>query len=249
MTMRKEFIIAACSLAMAACAPSYVYRPAANATATMKGRAAADYPIPPTSPQGDVRLASFGMTNVSSSGTPGKAQKAIHVRMIVADNSQTPWTLDASKQLVALPGGQQLAPAYVTTHDGEAGLPSVTVPAGGKRILDLLYALPPDMQSASQVPEFDVVWHVATPQQQVSERTPFDRLRVDPEVVGASDPYWSADERWGGPFWYDPYIPGYRSDVLIGAPRWGGWGRGRGHLEAHGGRGGFGHGGGHGGHR
>jgi hypothetical protein len=245
--MSRQILIVACGLAMAACGPTYVYQPAANATATMKGRVAADYKIPSTAPQGDVRLASFGMSKITPSNNPDQREKAVHVRMIVNDNGQAPWTLDTRQQVIVLPDGQQVAPALVTTREGLSGLPSVTVPAGGKRIIDLFYPLPANMQSASQVPEFDVVWHVDTPQQQVTERTPFERLRVDPEVAYGYGPEWGVgDGGWGGP-WYGAGYYGYGGGFVVGAPHWGGHGEGMGH-EGHGGFGGGGHGGGgHGG--
>src|SRR5262245_47152487 len=49
-----------CALA-AGCAYEYVYRPAENATATVRGQVAARYQIPTNNPQGDVRVASFGV--------------------------------------------------------------------------------------------------------------------------------------------------------------------------------------------
>jgi hypothetical protein len=240
--MSKQMTILACSLAMAACAPTYVYRPATNATATIKGRVAADYPIPPAAPKGDVRLASFGMSDISPNAAAFAHQKAIHVRMIVADNSQTAWTLDTRQQVVALPDGQQLAPAYVATRDGQGGLPSVTVAAGSKRIIDLFYPLSPAMQSASRVPEFDVVWRVDTPEEQVTERTPFDRLQIEPATAYGDGPEWGAwDDGWGGPFWHDPMYPGYGGAIFVGAPHWGDGKQGRGgHEEGHGGHEAFG---------
>src|SRR5882757_8129505 len=95
------------SFAITSCAASYAYRPASNATDTPKGRVAADYQIPPTAPQGVVRLLSFGMSKISPSGRPDENHKAVHVRMIVTDNSQTPWTIDTRQQTIALPNGQQ----------------------------------------------------------------------------------------------------------------------------------------------
>ncbi len=140
--MTRQITILVSSIAMASCSPGFFYRPADNATATMKGRVAADYQIPPNAPRGDVRLASLGIGKISMSGSPNQKQKAVHVRMIVTDNSQTPWTMDMRQQAIALPDGQQLAPAYVSTHEGQNGLSSVTVPARGKRIIDLFYGLP-----------------------------------------------------------------------------------------------------------
>jgi hypothetical protein len=194
---------------MASCSPAFIYRPADNATATMTGRVAADYQIPPNAPRGDLRLASFGMGKIPMSGSPNQNQKAIHVRMIVTDNSQTPWTMDMRQQAIALPDGQQLAPAYVSTHEGQKGLPSVTVPARGKRIIDIFYGLPPNIQPASQLSSFSVVWHVNMPQQQVTERTRFDRMRVEPATVpfrerNASDIGWAGGEAPSERFeWYE----------------------------------------------
>jgi hypothetical protein len=236
--MTRQITILMCSLGMASCAPAYVYRPAENATATIKGHVAADYQIPPNAPEGDVRLASFGMSRISPSGTPNQAEQAVHLRMIVTDNDRAPWTLDTRQQVIALSDGQQLAPAYVTTREGQAGLPSVTVPANGKRIIDLFYPLPANMQQASQVPEFDVVWHIRTPQQEVTERTPFDRVRVEPaDAYGYGYGWGPWGDGWGGPFWSDPLYAGYRGDIFVGAPHWGGWGGERGGFEGHGGGG------------
>lgn len=195
--MTKQITILVGSLAMASCSPDYFYRPAEHATATMTGRVAADYQIPPNAPHGDVRLAYFGMTHISGSGAPNQNQKAVHLRMIVTDSSETPWTMDTRQQAMAFPDGQQLAPAHVTTSEGRVGLPSVMVPARGERVIDLFYRLPANMQSASQVPAFTVVWHVNTPQQQVTERTRFDRMRVEPMAVPFG-PELDVLDGWGG---------------------------------------------------
>jgi hypothetical protein len=207
--MTRQITILMSSIAMASCSPGFFYRPADNATATMTGRVAADYQIPANAPRGDVRLASFGIGKISMSGSPNQKQKAVHVRMIVTDNSQTPWTMDMRQQAIALPDGQQLTPAHVSTHEGQNGLPSVTVPARGKRIIDLFYGLPANIQSASQLPSFSVVWHVNMPQQQLTERTRFDRMPVAPATVPdgerhASDIGWAGGEARSERFeWYE----------------------------------------------
>jgi hypothetical protein len=179
--MTRQITMLVGSLAMASCSPDYVYRPAENATATITGRLAADYQVPPNAPQGDVRLAYFGTSKISM----GKARrlKAVRMRMIVTDNSQTPWTMDTRQQTIAFPDGLQLAPAHVITDEGQGGLPSVTVPARGERVIDLFYRLPANRQSASQVPAFTVLWRVDTPQEQVTERTRFARMRIEPPTI------------------------------------------------------------------
>jgi hypothetical protein len=179
--MTRQIAMLVGSLAMASCSPDYVYRPAENATATITGRAAADYQVPPNTPEGDVRLAYFGTSKIAVS--EARRQKAVRVRMIVTDNGQTPWTMDTRQQALAFPNGLQLAPTHVITDEGQGGLPSVIIPARGERVIDLYYRLPANMQSASQVPAFTLVWHVDTPEQQVTERTRFARMRVDPAAI------------------------------------------------------------------
>lgn len=207
-------------LALAACAPSYVYQPATNATAQIRGRVAAEYQIPAAQPRGDVRLASFGFSNVSSTRAPNERERAVHVRMVVANNSAQPWTVDTREQRLDLPGRAPMPPAYVHAHEGDQSLPYVTVPAGGKRTIDLFYPLPPELQSAQHLPEFDVVWRVHTEDQTVVERTPFDRLRITPVYAAGYGPGWvNYGPWWGGPFWYDPWYPvGVLPPAYVGVP-------------------------------
>src|SRR5215471_16053378 len=56
----------AAALVVAGCAGSrdYFYAPAAHATGQANGFPAAVYPIPPEQPAGEVRIASFGVTEV-----------------------------------------------------------------------------------------------------------------------------------------------------------------------------------------
>jgi hypothetical protein len=195
--MTRQITILVGSLAIASCSPDYIYRPAENATATIAGHLAADYQIPPKAPQGDVRLAYFGVTKIAVNGAPNQKQKAVHMRMIVTDASQAPWTVDTRQQAMAFPDGEQLAPAHVTTSSGQGGLPSVVVPARGERVIDLFYRLPGNARSASQVPAFTVVWHVDTPEQRVTEQTRFDRKRVEPSPVPYGADLDVLDNGWG----------------------------------------------------
>jgi hypothetical protein len=151
--------------------------------------------------------------------------------MVVANNSAEPWTVDTREQRIALPGQRQTPPAFVHTAEGDVTLPYVTVPAGDKRTIDLFYPLPADLQSAKHIPEFDVVWRVHTDEQTVAERTPFDRLRVEPQYAAGYGPGWGYyGGWWGGPYWYDPWYPAgllprafVGAPVVMGAPTWG-WG-------------------------
>jgi hypothetical protein len=188
----------AAALALSACSEEYVYRPAVNPSATVAGSLAAYYEIPPEAPRGSVRIASLGFSRLEVEG--GKTLRAIHLRMVVANNDTTPWTVDTREQRIDLPGHGMSRAAFVGTHGVTP--PFVSVPTGGKRTVDLFYPLPQGLDDASHIPEFDVVWSVVTGARAVSERTPFDRLRVEPAAAYGYDwgPYWG----WG---WYDPFYP------------------------------------------
>jgi hypothetical protein len=187
--------------------PQYHYAPQENAAARVSGQPAAYYPIPPASPRGDLRVAALGFSDLRVV-SPGVAElqaeaqadgpapggpnepnepltpaaeprhvRAMHVRMLVDDNDEKPWTVDTREQLGELQGDGQSLAAFVAASAGEP--PVITVPAGGSVTLDLYYPLPAGMQSASEVPKFDVLWHVRTPDGIVARRTRFERLRIE----------------------------------------------------------------------
>jgi hypothetical protein len=238
------------------CAPQYSYVPTTNATATVQGRVAADYPMPPSAPQGDVRIASYGMTDVSPQKAPGEVLRALHLRVVLADNGATPWTFDIRDQRVELDGREVLAPAFASANPGIPP-PLVTVAQGGKRVVDLFFLLPADLQHADAIPEFDAMWRVnAGAAGVIAERTPFERLTVEPEQGGYDDWDYGGDYYWGGPYWMNDEFPyggvgvpyGYfgggafiRRSAHFSR---GGGGRGGG-FHGGGGHGGGGHGGGH----
>jgi len=226
--MQRILACAALAVGVGGCAPTYVYQPAQNATAQMHGRLAADYEIPASHPEGDVRLASFGISDVSPEGSPNLKQRAIHVRLVVANNGGQYWSLDAREQRIDLPGAGQMSPAYVGSGQPETGLPMISIAPGGKRTLDLFYPLPATLQSAKQIPEFDLLWKINTGTQIVAERTPFDRLKIEP--VYAYGYGWDyAPYAWGGPYWFDPWYPAgvlgpefTVGSVVVGRPTWSG---------------------------
>jgi hypothetical protein len=209
--------LAALALGVAACESSYFYRPAVNANAQVQGRRAAEYKLPtPASPAGDLRVASFGVAKVNPQGTQPGPVHALHVRLIVSNSSNQPWQIDARQQMVQLQDGRQLSPSFSRSEDGD--VPVAVVPPSGKRTLDIFYPLPPDQEKASRIPEFDVLWRVDTGGGRVvAQRTPFERLRLEPYYagVGWGYPYGRAFG-WGPYGWYDPFWgPAY-----IGVPGW-----------------------------
>jgi len=235
------------------CAPQYAYVPTTNATATVQGRVAAEYPIPPSAPQGDVRIASYGMTEVTPQSAPGEVLRALHLRLVLADNGASPWTFDTREQRIELVGGGVVAPAFASANEGVPP-PVVTVARNGKRIVDLFFLLPADLQHAEAIPEFDALWRVDTGAGIVAERTPFDRLAVEPDYGGYDAWDYGGEYYWGGPYWMNPDFAsfGYSGGYLGGgvsinrSPHFshGGGGRGGG-FHGGGFRGGGGHGGGH----
>lgn len=189
------------ALLFTACAhESYVYSPAEQATATVNGFPAARYGVPPERPMGTVLIASPGV--VEAKYQDSGVTHVIAVRMVVENNSDDmPWTVDSREQHIVLRSGGESAPAYVNS-DGQ-GSPILQIARGGKRTLDLYYPLPANATDARQIPEFDVRWQVHTGERAVAERTPFDRMRLEPVYANSYydgfgyEPYW----------WYDPFWP------------------------------------------
>jgi hypothetical protein len=189
------------------CAPQYAYVPTTNASATVQGRLAAEYPIPPSAPQGDVRIASYGMTDVSTQSAPSEVLRALHLRVVLADSSASPWSFDIREQRVELGDHEVLAPAFASANPGTPP-PIVTVDRNGKRIVDLFFLLPANLQHADAIPEFDAMWRVnAGAAGVIAERTPFERLTVEPDEGGYADWDYGGGYYWGGPYWMNADLP------------------------------------------
>jgi len=214
-----KWIATLAALMLAACAPNYTYQPAEHATGSIGGHVAADYQIPPAAPQGDVRLASFGLGELAPAKGSADSAQALHLRMVVSNNGQQPWTVDTRDQKLDIKGSGPVAPAFSTTREGNADLPLVTVAPGSKRVIDLFFPLPPTQQSAGTIPEFDAIWNVHAGAQDVVERTPFDRLKIEPAYDPALAPEYGFYGDWGGPFWYDPMYPDAFSRPWYGGAR------------------------------
>jgi hypothetical protein len=196
------------SLAAFACERDYVYRPAVTtSSATIAGLPASYYGIPQEAPHGNVRIAMMGFADIKPMNASQPEAHTLQVRMIVANNSQRPWSLDTQAQLAALPNGNPVAPAYVTVNG--ATPPAITIAPGRDVTLDLFYPLPERTRKESQVPSFDFVWTVDTDARRVVERTPFERT----EIVVAEESY-PGSYVMGEPF-YDTYYT-YGGAVVMG---------------------------------
>jgi len=173
--------------ATAACASGrYIYEPEENATARISGRPAAYYPVPPQAPRGDVRVATLGIAALQSPDGQGPSVHVMHVRMIVDDNADTvAWQVDTREQLGGIGGYEQSRPAFASVNPGRA--PVVTIAPGATATLDLFYPLPVDMQEASEVPRFELLWKLGTSGGPVAERATFERVPVEPQPPEAPE--------------------------------------------------------------
>ena len=184
-----------------ACEPQYAYVPVTNAT-VIAGHVAADYPVPKEAPRGDVRVASYGIADLGARGHDERV-RALHLRLTLIDNSDRAWAMDTRDQLVDLEGYGQSIAAYASANAGSAP-PSITVSPMSKRVVDLFFPLPTELQRAERLPSFDVVWKVHADGKEIVERTAFERITVDPPP--SFDPMYDygAQYYWGPPYYYDP---------------------------------------------
>jgi hypothetical protein len=192
-----------------ACASGrYIYEPEENATARISGRPAAYYPVPPQAPRGDVRVATLGIATLQSPSGHGPSVHVMHVRMIVDDNADTvAWQVDTREQLGGIGGFRQSRPAFASVSPGRP--PVVTIAPGASATLDLFYPLPADMEEASEIPRFELLWKLGTSAGPVAERATFERLRIE----SAPPPGAYASGEWWGPGWY-----GWHEPLWPGAP-------------------------------
>jgi hypothetical protein len=181
------------ALGLASCANGGTYVPSVTSNAVVAKMEAADYPIPPEKPTGDVRLATLGVIDVHPMEAPTGTAKAIHLRMVATNTGSSPWTIDAREQRIAVAGGAQIRAGEAFTVQG-AQPPVVKVAPGGKETIDLFFLLPTALRQASTRPEFDVLWTVHTATRIVEERTSFDRLSNS--TYYGDD--WNSVGGWGG---------------------------------------------------
>jgi hypothetical protein len=216
--------LAAVSWAAGCSSARYLYHPEENATARVAGRPAAYYAIPSQSPRGEVRLAVLGIAKLEPRGRAGgqgaasdsdaEPIPAVHVRMVVDNNDDTAaWQVDTRQQVGSLDHYGKSRPALASLSAGHP--PIASIAAGASETLDLYYPLPAAMQSASEVPHFELLWHVQTAEAPVTERTTFERVRIEePPPAG----YYACGVQAPGPGWYGWYDPFWPNYAFWGAP-------------------------------
>jgi hypothetical protein len=181
----------------------YVYTPD-TANATVAGLPAARTPIPPERPQGAIEVTSYGVTDLRRGDT--KIQ-ALHVRAVVTnDGDDRPWTVDTTQQMLAIPGEGQSRAMFVNSDVNT--LPTVTIARHERRVLDFYFPLPDTVRGESQLPRFEMLWQVNTPERVVASRTSFERVDKEPEVAYSTVPVgWPLWAGYGPYWWYDPFYP------------------------------------------
>jgi hypothetical protein len=182
-------------LAVISCAPrAYVYAPVTTTSAEVAGRPAASYPIPRDAPEGTAQIVSFGVADVQPEEA-GELVRALCMRLIVANQSERGWSVDARVQALVFEDGQEATPMYALAP----GAPMVEVPGGRTQTIDLFFPLPAGAEDARALPRFDAVWSVRTSRSVVTGRTPFARSAVEPKAY--------ADI--AAPFWLDRLDPAF----------------------------------------
>ncbi|HVK64196.1 MAG TPA: hypothetical protein VM694_06975 [Polyangium sp.] len=206
-------LLLALALAVTGCGGSYYYQPAEQANATVSGYPAARYDIPPGTGQGDVRVSSFGVTDVRLSEDE-EPVRALHVRFVVAnEDGAAPWTVDTRDlrvQFADMAG--ETAP--VLANATQASMPVVVIPRGESTTIDAYFPLPESLRGARDLPQFDIVWRVHTDDRVVTQRTPFERRSIEPPPSTVT---YGFGYGWGGgayPYWwYDPFF--YPRSVVV----------------------------------
>jgi hypothetical protein len=183
----------------AGCAHQYMYVPAGPAG----GGAAARYPVPPSAPQGEVYVTSFGPTDLEVG--PGQPGTLLHARVAVSNGSPVPWTVDGRQQFMAAPGQQPQAATFLNTDAGTG--PIYEVQPGRANVFDLYFALPPPLDDPRNLGGFALDWNVNAGGQVVAQQTPFQRVEGLPPSYDAYPPYVAVGLGFGLGWWYGPFYP------------------------------------------
>jgi hypothetical protein len=162
--------------AASACASSRqsIYEPIQHTGTLISGYPAAVYPVA----GGDVRVASFGATEVVPKGEHGPV-RVLQARMILTNTSEpATWLLDTRNVKANVPALGEHRASFVNTDSGE--LPMVEIHPGEKKIVDFYF---PMREDTPTVPIFTVQWQLETAQHTVAQLTTFERHSVEPDYT------------------------------------------------------------------
>ncbi len=238
MKLRSAAALLACA-ASSACEASYAYIPARGTTTIVGGNLAAQFDVPAEAPheapRGHVWIESSGIVDLTPEASDEEIH-VLHVRAVIENDTDQEWVFDTREQQIVIDKRGPTAVAFATADAGTQP-PQVTAAAGTKRMVDLYFSLPDDLEEDADLPQFDALWRLTTPTRAIAERTSFERVDESTQSYAAGPDYLVGDAYWG-PYWYNPYYPRF-AFVVIG-PR-----RGIGHgfvFHGGGGHGYYGHG-------
>jgi hypothetical protein len=207
------------------CAHQYMYMPIGPGAS---GGAAAQFPVPPAAPQGEVYVTSFGFTDFDNG--QGGAQRLLHARVAVSNGSAATWEVDGRQQFLAMPGQAPQPPSFMNTNAGTG--PVYPVAPGAANVFDLYFAPPPGLAGPESLGGWALDWSVNAGGQIVANQTSFERFDGAAPSYAPYPPYVVVGLGFGFGWWYSPFYP-YRHypPVIRGyyyAPRraWGGPWRG-----------------------
>jgi hypothetical protein len=204
--------LAACALVLCGCGTYYAFVPQSPPVTTVKAfnRDAAFYNIPEGSPHGDLRIVSYGVErlvagNPDAPNADDPTAAAIHLRVMLENTGQQPWSFDTREQQIDMEGQGTETVAYAVSDREGDGPPVVQLPFGVTRVVDLFYPLPPGMDDAAEIPAFRAITLVHTDAGNVVETTPFRRIEIGllspylQQDIVADDAYDYLDEE----FWFN----------------------------------------------
>jgi hypothetical protein len=190
--------------AVVACGTHFTALQTTGASQLVAPESTLTYAIPIEAPKGHVEVASYGVVEVSiADTTTDERLRALHLRIIVTNVADRIWTLDTREQRLALEGRGLSAPAFASADPGSPP-PQITVPMGGRRVVDFFFPLPADLALADPLPPFDALWRVSTEAKEaVVDRTIFQSLLMEPSKFPLGADYGN-DYYWGPPYWHNP---------------------------------------------
>jgi hypothetical protein len=185
---------------LSGCAHDLLYVPVGPGAS---GGPAMRYPIPPTAPQGEAYVTSFGFTDIDLG--PGAPNMLLHARLAVSNGSPGVWTVDGRMQAVTYAGRQPVGPSFLNTDAGVG--PVYLVPQGQVRVFDLYYALPAPFDQPMNLGGFSFECLVIAGGQIIPGRTSFQRFEGAAGSYEPYPPYVAVGLGFGFGWWYGPFFP------------------------------------------
>jgi hypothetical protein len=181
-----------------------------NAGTLISGHPAAVHPVA----GGDVRVASFGTTEVLPQGEP-RSVRVLHARMVVTNSSDpATWLLDTRNVTAVIPNAGESRAAFVNTDQGT--MPIIEVHRGETKLVDFYYPMPLLVTSPEY---FDVRWRLEIGQCSVATQSTLWHRMAEPDLT-REDVGTEAGLGWGTAWWWDPAYPQFAFVHLGYQPEW-----------------------------